>query len=116
MLDKHVQSYSGHNCWRRASETGGSQFRDIALGLALGILMDTFLVRALLVPSTVVLAQQVEQIAPQDPALDQPGPLAAGNDPVAVQPQAGPTALSLGSVAEYPGISPHQHRAARLQR
>ncbi|MGE5135593.1 MAG: MMPL family transporter [Gemmatimonadota bacterium] len=34
---------------------GGSQFRDIAFGLALGILMDTFLVRTLLVPSTVVL-------------------------------------------------------------
>ncbi len=34
---------------------GGSQFRDIAIGLALGILMDTFLVRTLLVPSTVVL-------------------------------------------------------------
>jgi RND superfamily putative drug exporter len=36
-------------------QPGGSQFRDIALGLALGILMDTFLVRTLLVPSTVVL-------------------------------------------------------------
>ncbi len=35
--------------------SGGSQFRDIAIGLALGILMDTFLVRTLLVPSTVVL-------------------------------------------------------------
>jgi putative drug exporter of the RND superfamily len=35
--------------------SGGSQYRDIALGLALGILMDTFLVRTLLVPSTVVL-------------------------------------------------------------
>jgi RND superfamily putative drug exporter len=34
---------------------GGSQIRDIGLGLALGILMDTFLVRTLLVPSTVVL-------------------------------------------------------------
>ena len=34
---------------------GGSQFRDIAISLALGILMDTFLVRTLLVPSTVVL-------------------------------------------------------------
>jgi len=34
---------------------GGAQFRDIALGLAFGILMDTFLVRTLLVPSTVVL-------------------------------------------------------------
>ena len=35
--------------------SGGSQFRDIGVGLALGILMDTFLVRTLLVPSTVVL-------------------------------------------------------------
>jgi RND superfamily putative drug exporter len=37
------------------SGSGGSQVRDIGLGLALGILMDTFLVRTLLVPSTVVL-------------------------------------------------------------
>ena len=35
--------------------SGGSQIRDIGLGLALGILMDTFLVRSLLVPSTVSL-------------------------------------------------------------
>ncbi|MDA8321307.1 MAG: MMPL family transporter [Actinomycetota bacterium] len=34
---------------------GNSQFFDIGMGLALGILMDTFLVRTLLVPSTVVL-------------------------------------------------------------
>jgi RND superfamily putative drug exporter len=37
------------------SGSGGSQIRDIGVGLALGILMDTFLVRTLLVPSTVVL-------------------------------------------------------------
>jgi len=37
------------------SGPNGSQVRDIGLGLALGILMDTFLVRTLLVPSTVVL-------------------------------------------------------------
>ncbi len=35
--------------------SGGSQMRDIGTGLALGILMDTFLVRTLLVPSTVLL-------------------------------------------------------------
>jgi len=37
------------------SGSGGDQIRDIGLGLALGILMDTFLVRTLLVPSTVVI-------------------------------------------------------------
>jgi putative drug exporter of the RND superfamily len=34
---------------------GGSQIRDIGFGLAIGILMDTFLVRTLIVPSTVAL-------------------------------------------------------------
>jgi len=33
----------------------GGQIRDVAVGLAVGILMDTFLVRTLLVPSTVAL-------------------------------------------------------------
>ena len=38
-----------------ARTSGGSQFVNLAVGLALGILMDTFLVRTLLVPSTVLL-------------------------------------------------------------
>ena len=37
------------------SGPGASYVRDIGVGLGLGILMDTFLVRTLLVPSTVVL-------------------------------------------------------------
>jgi RND superfamily putative drug exporter len=37
------------------AQQGSTQFRDVGAGLALGILMDTFLVRTLLVPSTVVL-------------------------------------------------------------
>ncbi len=73
------------------SGAGGSQFRDIALGLALGILMDTFLVRTLLVPSTVVLLGKWNWW-PSKITIDQPEPLAAaGADPVAVQPQPDPT-------------------------
>jgi RND superfamily putative drug exporter len=35
--------------------SGGSQIRDVGVGLAVGILMDTFVVRTVLVPCTVVL-------------------------------------------------------------
>jgi RND superfamily putative drug exporter len=44
-----VLTYAG------SSGSGGAQIRDIGTGLAAGILMDTFLVRTLLVPSTVAL-------------------------------------------------------------
>jgi len=69
--------------------SNGSQVRDIGLGLALGILMDTFLVRTLLVPSTVVLLGKwnwwpsnlhIDQPAEiQDRPVEQPTPELAGD-------------------------------------
>ena len=63
------------------SGSGASQVRDIGLGLALGILMDTFLVRTLLVPSTVVLLgkwnwwpSKLHLDQPSEIDVAQPGP------------------------------------------
>ncbi len=56
------------------SGSGASQVRAIGLGLALGILMDTFLVRTLLVPSTVVLLGRWNWW-PSKLQLDEPGEL-----------------------------------------
>ncbi len=69
-----------------AAGSGNSQVRDIGLGLALGILMDTFLVRTLLVPSTVVLLgrwnwwpSKLRMDEPEDPSLaGLGGPAVAG--------------------------------------
>jgi RND superfamily putative drug exporter len=72
-------------------QNGGSQFRDIALGLALGILMDTFLVRTLLVPSTVVLLGRwnwwPSRVRPAEPAPASGAAPAGGDDQPAIEPQ-----------------------------
>ncbi len=62
------------------SGSGASQVRDIGLGLALGILMDTFLVRTLLVPSTVVLLGKWNWW-PSTLDLDKPAENGAGAEP-----------------------------------
>lgn len=68
--------------------SGGSQVRDIGVGLAVGVTMDTFLVRTLLVPSTVALLGRFNwwpsRLARHDPAATlaagdgAAGPVAAG--------------------------------------
>jgi len=80
------------------SGAGGSQFRDIALGLAFGILMDTFLVRTLLVPSTVVLlgrwnwwpSRMSRPDAAKASLATAPSPGTAAEDPAAEDPAAQP--------------------------
>jgi putative drug exporter of the RND superfamily len=82
------------------SGSGGAQFRDIAIGLAVGILMDTFLVRTLLVPSTVVLLGRWNwwPAGMGRAARDQASPLVPAPAPAAVIEQApaepGPEPLS----------------------
>jgi uncharacterized membrane protein YdfJ with MMPL/SSD domain len=77
---------------------GGSQFRDIALGLALGILMDTFLVRTLLVPSTVVLLGRwnwwPSKLTMDRPEAPPPAPVSGPGKAVAgsAGPESAPTA------------------------
>jgi putative drug exporter of the RND superfamily len=65
-------------------KAGSSQVLDIGVGLALGILMDTFLVRTLLVPSTVVLLgrwnwwpSKLTVDKPEVPSADQPEAIGA---------------------------------------
>jgi RND superfamily putative drug exporter len=81
------------------SGSGGSQIQDIGLGLALGILMDTFLVRTLLVPSTVVLLgrwnwwpSRMSQISADQPLAAPPGGSSAPAAPAAPAPPAAPAA------------------------
>ncbi len=65
---------------------GSSQVLDIGIGLALGILMDTFLVRTLLVPSTVVLLGRWNWW-PSKLTMDRPE--APGGEPTEIATRAG---------------------------
>lgn len=76
--------------------SGGGQVRDIGFGLAFGILMDTFLVRTLLVPSTVVLLGRWNWWPSRMSRM--------GRQPPAAPPVAAPPAPPPG--AEYPAAQP----------
>jgi RND superfamily putative drug exporter len=64
-----------------ARTSGGGQFTNLAVGLALGILMDTFLVRTLLVPSTVLLLGRWNWWPSRMSAATDHGPAAEPREP-----------------------------------
>ena len=75
--------------------TGDTQVQEIGLGLAAGILLDTFFVRTLLVPSVVVLlgrwnwwpSKLAYEDHSHDPVLPDAGPRPRGSAPTAAVPE-----------------------------
>jgi putative drug exporter of the RND superfamily len=72
------------------SGSGGSQIRDVGIGLAVGVIMDTFVVRTVLVPCTVILLGRWNWW-PSKLTVDHPDAVDASAD-----------ALGLASTAEGP--------------
>jgi len=60
-------------------EQGGSQIRDVGIGLAVGVIMDTFVVRTILVPCTVVLLGRWNWW-PSTVKITEPDPVGASAD------------------------------------
>ena len=78
-------------------QSGGSQIVDVGIGLALGVLMDTFIVRTILVPCTVILLGRwnwwPSKLSRADRQLDgKAGRTAEPTTEPTVEPTAQPTA------------------------
>jgi putative drug exporter of the RND superfamily len=73
--------------------SGGSQIRDVGIGLALGVLMDTFIVRTILVPCTVVLLGRWNW---WPSALSRTGPQLGGETDLGTEPVVQPVTPPAG--------------------
>jgi len=83
--------------------SGGSQIRDVGVGLALGILMDTFIVRTILVPCTVVLLGRWNWWPSKLSRIEaQPGGGNAVRDPEPAAPDPEPAAPDPEPAAPHP--------------
>jgi putative drug exporter of the RND superfamily len=81
-------------------QSGGSQIVDVGVGLAVGVVMDTFVVRTVLVPCTVVLLGKWNWWPSKIRMTPPPDEVAAGAD-----------ALGLASPSESPADSPSPRHA-----
>jgi len=97
------------------SGPGASQIRDVGFGLAIGILVDTFVVRTLLVPSAVVLigkwswwpSKLYKLHAQLEPAGDGAAPAVVGGTPgVSAAPAAVGGTPGVGAAPGVDGVRP----------
>jgi RND superfamily putative drug exporter len=97
--------------------SGGSQIRDVGVGLALGVIMDTFVVRTVLVPSTVVLLGRWNWWPARLSRLpaDRPGDEGhGGGGGPGGGPDAGPPGPGGAALAEGEPVSVPDHAADRV--
>jgi RND superfamily putative drug exporter len=90
------------------SGSGGSQIRDVGIGLAVGVIMDTFVVRTVLVPCTVVLLGRWNWW-PSKLTVDSPDAVSADADALGLAAPDGPAgpASTTGDSAADTGTPRH---------